>query len=154
MNIMSQLKALGACLLQRVSASLGLTLKRGLVAMLVGVSLWSISAPAQAADANDYYENERGAVQSTERYDTIQPKTGEFNNFEDTDPRRNTQSTEAKARALQDTAERQRAMDAEPLGSAGDAFNKIKSKLGETADDLTNRASDAADEVTDYTRRK
>ena len=154
MNIMSQLKALGVRRLQRVSASLGLTLKRGLVAVLVGVSLWSISAPAQAADANDYYENERGALQNTERYDTIQPKTGDFNNFEDADPRRDTQSVTAKARALKDTAERQRAMDAEPLESAGDVVNKIKSKLGETADDLADRASSTTDEVTSYTRRK
>ncbi len=159
MNIIfSQLKALrkalSAHILQRVSGYRGLTLKRVFVAVLVGVSLWSVSAPAQAADANDYYQNERGSVQGTERYETIQPKTGDFNNFEDADPRRDTQAAEAKAQTLKDTAERQRAMDAEPLESTRDAISKIKNKLGETADDITSRASGTADEVTDYARRK
>ncbi|MGB3295790.1 MAG: hypothetical protein WBB01_22630 [Phormidesmis sp.] len=154
--IFSQMTALRKTLsarLQRVSGDQGFSFKRVLVAVLVGISLWSVSAPAQAASANDYYENERGSLQNTERYDKIQSETGDFNNFEDVDPRRNTQGAEAKAQALKDTAERQQRMDAEPLGSAREAIEKVKSKLNETASDVADSVRDTADDVTTNARR-
>lgn len=140
--IFNQLKAVGALIAQRVSGDQGATLKRMLVAVLVGVSLWSISAPAQAASADDYYENERGSIQSTEHYDTIQSKTGDFNNFEDADPRRNTQAAEAKARTLSDTAERRQNMASDPLEPAREAIGNAKSKVSDAVDDAADSVRD------------
>lgn len=133
--IFNRVQAVGALIVQRVSGCQAATLKRMVVAVLVGISLWSVSAPAQAADADDYYQNERGSLQTTERYDTIQPKTGDFNNFEDADPRRNTRAAEAKARTLSDTAERRKNMASDPLEPAREAISNAKGKVGEAVDD-------------------
>lgn len=121
----------------RMKAVGTLIVRRMLVAVLVGVTLWSVSAPAQAASANDYYENERGSLQNTERYDTIQSKTGEYNNFEDVDPRRNTRAAEAKAKSLIDSAERNNNLSSDPLESAREAIGNAKNKIGNTVDDVT-----------------
>lgn len=137
MNIIfNRLKAVGSLIVQRVFSGQGTAnFQRLLVAVLVGVSLWSVSAPAQAASADDYYGNERGSIQNTERYEKIQSETGDFNNFEDVDPRRNTQAAETKARTLMDSAERNNRSSSDPLESAREAIGNAKNKIGEVVDD-------------------
>ncbi len=137
MNIIfNRLKAVGSLIVQRVFSGKGTAnFQRLLAAVLVGVSLWSVSAPAQAASADDYYGNERGSIQSTERYEKIQSETGDFNNFEDVDPRRNTKAAETKARTLIDSAERNNRSSSDPLESAREAIGNAKNKIGEVVDD-------------------
>ncbi|MGC1309091.1 MAG: hypothetical protein WA885_17840 [Phormidesmis sp.] len=111
-------------------------LKKAFVAGLIGVILWGVSTPAYAADANDYYKNERGQMQTTERYDKIQREKGGMNNFDDVDPRRDTTEADAKAQTLMDTAKRVRAQDADPLESVREAVTNVKDNVGETAKNL------------------
>lgn len=144
MNIIfNWLKAAGALIAQRVFSGQGATRsQRTLVAVLIGVSLWSVSAPAQAASADDYYENERGSIQNTERYEKIQSETGDFNNFEDVDPRRNTQAAEAKAKILSDTAKRNNRLSSDPLEPAREAIGNAKNKVGDVVDDVADSIRD------------
>ncbi len=145
MNIIfSQMKAIA----DRLTQSQGV-LKRTLIVGLVTLGLWtaSVSTPAYAADANDYYSNERGSLQNTERYDQIQPDSGGMNGFDDTDPRRNTQAAEAKAKALSDRAERMLDESADPLENAREAISNIKSGLGESVDSAADSISNQADKV-------
>ena len=104
-------------------------MKKALIACLVSLSLWSFAAPVQAADANDMYKNERGELQTTERYEKIQPETGGMNNFDDVDPRRD--ANEAKAQTLIDTAKRRKAQANDPLEPAREAVDSIKDKAAE-----------------------
>ncbi|MBE9060952.1 hypothetical protein [cf. Phormidesmis sp. LEGE 11477] len=106
-----------------------------LIAGLVGISLMSISAPAQAADV-DYSKNSEGGIQSTERYDNIQSKKGGMNNFEAVDPRRNT--NDAKAQTLKDSAKRRTAeLRAEdPLEAVREAVDDVKEKVSNATDSL------------------
>jgi uncharacterized protein YjbJ (UPF0337 family) len=139
-------------------------LKRMLLVALVSLSLWSVSNPAYAADANDYYTNDRGGLQATERYDKIQPKTGEYNNFDDVDPRQDTSRADAKARAEIDDAKRRNAQTNDPLEPAREAVSNLKENLGgkaeratskvnyqveKAADKLSNRAERAVDRIQD-----
>lgn len=145
MNIIfSQMKAISDRLTQSQCA-----LKRTLIVGLVSLGLWaaSVSTPAYAADANDYYSNERGSVQNTERYDQIQPDSGGMNGFDDTDPRRNTQAAEAKAQTLRNRSERMLDETADPLENAREAISNIKSELGESVDSAADSIGNQADKV-------
>ncbi len=109
-------------------------LRRILIVGIIGLSLWgtTLVAPAHAADANDYYSNERGSLQTTERYDQIQNKKGGMNNFDAVDPRRDT--NEAKAKKLIDTAKRRKAQASDPQASdplepAREAIDDIKNSI-------------------------
>ena len=105
-------------------------LRRVLMISLVTVGLSSLMmvGSAQAADA-DYIPNERGQVQSTERYDAIQSKVGGMNQYNDTDPRRNTAQAEAKAQKLSDVAERRNRAADGPLEPVRDAIQDLKEDL-------------------------
>ena len=123
--------------------------KKAAIAGLVSILLWGVSAPAYAANANDYYTNERGSVQSTERYDQIQAEQGGMNNFDDVDPRRNTKEATAKAKALSDNAERNisRSSDVDPLESVREAVDNAGDKLSQTADNVTDSIGNQADKA-------
>ncbi|MGB3297011.1 MAG: hypothetical protein WBA76_01985 [Phormidesmis sp.] len=124
-------------------------LRRTFIVGLVTLSLvgTTLVAPAHAADADDYYTNERGGIQTTERYDQIQPDAGGMNGFDDVDPRRNTREAEGKAKVLIDSSKRRNLESADPLEGVREAVDNIKESVGETADDLTSKASDRLDKV-------
>ena len=121
------------------------SLKKVVVAGLIGLSLWGFAAPAQAADAGEFYKNERGQLQTTERYDKIQNKSGGMNDFEAVDPRRD--ANEAKAQALIDTAKRRKAQASDPLEPAREAIDDLKDKAVGTTSDLTTDLTETAKDV-------
>lgn len=121
--------------------------KQVLVIGLVSLSLWTISTPAHAADANDYYKNERGSIQGTERYDKIQPEQGGMNGFDAVDPRRNTARVEAKAQELSDVAKRRKAQANDPLEPAREAIDDLKDKVAGTTSELASDAKETAKEA-------
>jgi len=121
--------------------------KRVLAIGLVSLSLWSIATPAQAADANDYYKNERGSIQGTERYDKIQSEKGGMNNFDAVDPRRNTTEADVKAQELKDVAKRSNALADDPLEPAREAVDNLKDKVTDAASSLAGDAKEAAKDV-------
>lgn len=121
--------------------------KRVLVIGLVSLSLWSIATPAQAADANDYYKNERGSIQGTERYDKIQSEKGGMNNFDAVDPRRNTTEADAKAQELLDVAKRRKALADDPLEPAREAIDNLQDKVTGAASNLASDAKEAVKDV-------
>ncbi len=125
-------------------------LKRSLMVGLISLGLWtaSVGSPAYAADANDYYGNERGSIQNTERYDQIQPDAGGMNGFDDADPRRNTRAAEAKAKALKDTAVRTNLKTGGPLETAGKEINNATNGLGNRADRAADSISNKTNQVT------
>ena len=110
------------------------SLKKAVIAGLVGLSLWGLVAPMQTAIAADMYKNERGQMQTTERYDQIQSETGGMNNFDAVDPRRN--ANEAKAQALSDVAKRRKAQASDPLEPAREAIGNLKDKTVDAASAL------------------
>jgi hypothetical protein len=134
-----------------------IAIKRVLIVALVGLSLWAISTPAYAADADDYYTNDRGGLQATERYDKIQLKTGEYNNFDDVDPRQDTSRADAKARAEIDEAKRRNAQTSDPLEPAREAVSNLKESLGGKAERATSKVNyqveKAADKLSDRAER-
>ena len=146
MNIIfSQVKAFGDRLAQSQTI-----LKRTLMVGLISLGLWtaSVASPAYAADANDYYGNERGSIQNTERYDQIQPDAGGMNGFDDADPRRDTSAAKAKAKTLKDSAVRRQLQTGGPLETAGEEINNVKNGLGDRADSATDSISNKANQVT------
>ncbi len=119
-------------------------LKGILLVGLVSFSLWNLGlSPAVAADTTDYLDDPNTS-QSIELYEDIQPKTDGMNDFEDTDPRRNTQQVEAKAQALSDTAKRRQMQASDPFEPMREALGDAKAELGETADELKDDVSDKA----------
>ncbi len=116
----------------------------GLVSLGLSASLLSFGAPAFAADANDYYGNERGSIQGTERYDQIQPEQGGMNNFDAVDPRRDTKAVEARSQELIDTAKRRKAQADDPLEPAREAIGDLKDKIVGTASDVADDAKGVA----------
>ncbi|PZO49317.1 MAG: hypothetical protein DCF15_17010 [Phormidesmis priestleyi] len=131
--------------------STGLRALKGILLVgLVSFSLWILGlSPAVAADTTDYL-NDPGTSQSIERYEAIQPKTDGMNNFEDTDPRRNTQQAEAKGQALKDTAKRRQIQASDPFEPMREALGDAKAELSETADDLQD---DVGDKASDFFKR-
>ena len=125
-------------------------LKRSLMVGLISLGLWtaSVGSPAYAADANDYYSNERGSIQNTERYDQIQPNKGGMNGFDDADPRRDTSAAEAKAKTLKDSAVRRQLQTGGPLETAGEELSNVKNGLGNRADRAADSISNKANQVT------
>lgn len=123
------------------------SLRRLAIVGLVSLSLWgaTLVAPAQAADANDYYTNEIGSVQTTERYDKIQTSKGGMNGFDAVDPRRN--ANEAKAQELLDVAKRRKAMASDPLEPTRETLDGIKNNIVNKADELTDEAADRLNTV-------
>ncbi len=119
-------------------------LKGILLVGLVSFSLWSVGlGSAMAADTTDYLDDPNTS-QSIERYEDIQPKTDGMNNFEDTDPRRNTQQAEAKAQALSDTAKRRQMQASDSFEPMREALGDAKDEFGKTADELKDDVSDKA----------
>jgi hypothetical protein len=118
-------------------------LRRILAAALVSILLWSmaVAAPAYAADVDDYTENDRGTLQTTERYEQIQPKVGGMNNFEDIDPRTNTKEGAAQAKKLQDVAERRYAEAKDPLEPARKTIRNAKDHIADTIDETADKIS-------------
>lgn len=112
--------------------------KRVLIAAIIGVSLWSMSAPAYAVE---YQKGERG-IQATERYDQIQKETDGMNTFEDTDPRRNTARAEAKARELSDVAERRSIRADDPLEPTRETIRDIGDSISDAGQDIIDRVQD------------
>ncbi len=133
--------------MNNLSKSLIKGFKRVLAIGLVSLSLWSITAPAYAASTNDYYENERGSIQGTERYDKIQSEKGGMNNFDAVDPRRNTAKSDAKAQELVDVAKRENAMNNDPLEPAREAVDDLKDKVTGTVSNLVGDAKETAKDV-------
>lgn len=119
-------------------------LKSFLVAGFVAISLWAMTAPAYALDM---YDNEIGQKQTTERYDKIQSEKGGMNNFDDVDPRRDTNA--AKAKTLIDTARRRNVESPGALESAREAISDIKDNITGAADDAVNAVTKKADQLTD-----
>lgn len=120
------------------------SLKKTVIAGLVSLSLWSFAAPAQAASA-EMYTNERGEMQTTERYDKIQSESGGMNNFDAVDPRRN--ANEAKAQKLSDVAKRRKAQASDPLEPAREAVDDLTDKVTGTASELTKDIKKTAKDV-------
>lgn len=119
-------------------------LKGILLVGLVSFSLWNLGlGSAVAADTTDYLDDPNTS-QSIELYEDIQPKVGGMNDFEDTDPRRNTQQAEAKAQALSDTAKRRQMQASDSLEPVREVFGGAKDELGKTADELKDDVSDKA----------
>jgi hypothetical protein len=140
------------------------SLCRILIIAFVSLSLWGSTfvAPVhaiggagdgieRASDGIEYYKNDRGEIQTTERYDQIQPETGGMNKFDDVDPRLDTRGTDAKAKALTDTANRRKAQASDPLEPARKTIRNAKDRLGdnvsEAADKLGDNVSEAADKL-------
>ncbi len=108
---------------------------------LAACLLWAgITAPAHAAD--NYMKNERGTLQSYERYDEVKPEVGGINRYTDTDPRRDTTAADAKARALSDQAERSKRM-------ADDPFEPTRETLSNTGDYISNAVDEAKANIKD-----
>ncbi|MEL6161199.1 MAG: hypothetical protein AAFR18_18475 [Cyanobacteria bacterium J06627_32] len=129
---------------------LGRTLSRKITVKLatvglVSFSLWSLSAPSYAVP---YQEGDRG-IQSTERYEQIQPEKGGVNNFDAVDPRRNTKQSEAKARELSNVAERRSKQASDPLEPAREAVDQLQTQAAKTADNLTADVKEAASNLGD-----
>ncbi|KPQ32971.1 MAG: hypothetical protein HLUCCA11_19955 [Phormidesmis priestleyi Ana] len=124
--------------MKKIVSSAIIQLRRLLVVGLVSLSLWSAAlvAPAQAADTNDYYTNDRGSLQTTERYDQIQPKAGGMNEFDDVDPRRDTKAAEAKAKELTSSTKRIQSRPSDPLEPARETIGGIKENIKGAASDL------------------
>jgi hypothetical protein len=82
-------------------------LARVVIALFAGAVLFLNTAcsPDSPRVSGEGSYNER-VSQETELYDPIQEPQGGMNNYADTDPRRNTKATEAKARTLSREAER------------------------------------------------
>jgi hypothetical protein len=127
------------------------SLRRILILAFVSLLVWGMTfvAPVHAADGVergsdgiDYYKNDRGTIQSTERYDQIQPKTGGMNNFNDVDPRQDTKRATAKAKTLTDTANRRKAQASDPLEPARKTIKNAKDNLGEKVDNLADKITD------------
>lgn len=119
-------------------------LKGLLVAGFIAVSLWATAAPAYAVEM---YDNELGQKQTTERYERIQPKKGGMNNFDDVDPRRDTNA--AKAQTLLDTAKRRNAQASDPLENAREAIGDIKDNITGAADNAVDTVTNKASQLTD-----
>ncbi len=135
-------------------------LRRILIIAFVSFSLWGSTfvAPAhagngieRASDGIEYYKNDRGEIQTTERYDQIQPETDGMNRFDDVDPRMDTKGTDAKAKMLTDTANRRKAQASDPLEPARKTIRSAKDRIGgnvsEAADKLGDNVSEAADKL-------
>jgi len=114
--------------------------KKIVVVGMLGLSLWSLAAPANAVP---YQEGDRG-IQSTELYDQIQEEKGGMNNFDAVDPRRDTTRADAKAQKLSDVATRRKAAAADPLEPVRDAVGDIKNNITSAADDAVDSAKEAA----------
>lgn len=125
-------------------------LKKAVIAGLIGLSLWGFAAPAQAADAGEFYKNERGQLQTTERYEEIQPKSGGMNDYKAVDPRRD--ANEDKAQTLIDTAKRRKAQASDPLEPAREAIDDLTDKAAETTSDLTRNVKETAKDVSSTIR--
>jgi hypothetical protein len=93
----------------------------------------------RAGDGIEYYKNDRSTLQTTERYNQIQPETGGMNNFDDVDPRMDTRESDAKARAMSDAASRRSAQAADPLESARKTIKSAKDNLSGAVNDLTDK---------------
>lgn len=115
----------------------------GLVSLGLSASLLGFSGPAFAADANDYYGNDRGSIQGTERYEQIQPEQDGMNGFDAVDPRRDTKAVEARSQELIDTAKRRKAQAEDPLEPAREAIGDLKDKIVGTTSDVADDAKDA-----------
>jgi hypothetical protein len=136
-----------------VITSFSRALKRVLLLALVSLSLWAASTTAYAADADDYYTNDRGGLQSTELYDKIQPETGEYNNFDDVDPRQDTRRADAKARREIDEAKRRNAEATDPLDNTREAISDLKGNLGKKADKVTDQVNYQVEKAADRLER-
>jgi hypothetical protein len=126
--------------------------RRVLIIALVSFSLWGMAVvtPAHASgaahdgieragDGIEYYKNDRGTLQTTERYNQIQPETGGMNKFDDVDPRMDTRESDAKARAMSDAASRRSAQASDPLESARKTIRSAKDNLSGAVDNLTDK---------------
>lgn len=122
------------------------------VAGLVSFCLMGLSLPAQAADI-DYSKTSEGAIQSTERYDSIQSEKGGMNGFDAADPRRNNGEARAKAQELSDVAKRRSLEANDPLEPVREAIDSIKDNIAGTADSVANEAGQTVDSVTNKASR-
>lgn len=106
--------------------------------------LWAgVAAPAYAAD--NYIENERGTLQSYERYDEVKPEVGGINRYTDTDPRRDTTAADAKAQALGDQAERSKRMADDPLEPTRKTLSNAGDYISDAVDEAKANVQDALD---------
>jgi len=119
---------------------------------LVGICSIALSAPAQAADI-DYSKTSEGAIQSTERYDSIQSEQGGMNGFDAADPRRNIGEASAKAQELSDVAKRRQLQADDPLEPVREAVDSIKDSITGTADSVADKTGQTVDSVTDKASR-
>lgn len=100
-----------------------------------------------------YSENSKGAIQSTERYDAIQSKSGGMNGFDAADPRRNIGEASAKAQELSDVARRRQLEANDPLEPVREAVDSIKTKVGNATDSAAVQADRTVDSVTNKASR-
>ncbi len=82
----------------------------------------------------DYSKNSQGGIQSTERYDKIQSRSGGMNDYSAVDPRRNTVEAGTKAQTLGDVAKRRKVESADPLETVREAVDEVKSKINGAVD--------------------
>lgn len=122
------------------------SLRRVLIVGLVSLSLWGVTfvTPAHAGNGIEqpsggieYFKNDRGDIQTTERYNQIQPEIGGMNKFSDTDPRVDTRKTDAQV--LTDTASRRKAQASDPLEPARKTLRNAKDKVGDAVEDMAEK---------------
>ncbi|NEP15301.1 MAG: hypothetical protein F6J97_00095 [Leptolyngbya sp. SIO4C1] len=107
--------------------------KRAIAALLSFSLCFGVATAAYAASTDGYYENDRGTLQSYERYDQIQPEVDGINRYNDTDPRRDTTRVEARAQELIDDAERAdtRVNSRDPLETTRDTLSNLADQAKE-----------------------
>ena len=94
---------------------------------VLGLTLWlgtGLNTSAFASPVRDYHTNVTGAEESAGRVDKDQEKVGGINNYEDTDPRRNTAKADAKSKALLDTAKTIRNQTDGPVDAVQSALDE------------------------------
>ena len=108
----------------------------GLIGLCLCVGLvlgWAGTAQA----AGGYQKNDRGQIQNYEPYDTVQPKVGGMNRYEDTDPRRDTSAAESRIRDLDRKSTSQQASP-QPLESAGKSLKNLGQQVKDNVKDAVN----------------
>ncbi|NJL86996.1 MAG: hypothetical protein HC886_15120 [Leptolyngbyaceae cyanobacterium SM1_1_3] len=99
--------------------------------------LGGLNSAALAESSGDYLKNDRDQLQNYEPYDPVQTKVGGMNQYEDTDPRRDTSAAEAKAERLRRDAESRQA-PTNPLNAAGESLKNLGQQVKDSAEQVVN----------------
>ncbi|MFE4107368.1 hypothetical protein [Almyronema epifaneia] len=120
--------SLNATSIRRVVASV-------LAFCLCASLVFGFSGVAQARGSDDYQKNDRGQLQNYEPYDTVQSKADGMNQYDDTDPRRDTSAAQVKANELERKARFQQGAP-NPLESAGDSLKNLGQQVKDNVEEV------------------